>query len=71
MRVTDIRPSGMTQQRNLVVRGREKGEAEDAVGLTWRDYLALFVAAVETVGLPLLIFMLVVIVLLVITRFLR
>ncbi|MDA4114640.1 MAG: hypothetical protein OK474_11395 [Thaumarchaeota archaeon] len=54
-----------------MVRRRGKGETDDAAGLTWRDYLALFVAAVETVGLPLLIFMLVVIILLVLSRLVR
>ena len=62
----------MTQERDLVVGRRQKGGTdEDVVGLTWRDYLALFVAALETVGLPLLIFIVVVIIVLIIARIVR
>ena len=59
----------MTQESDLGARGRQKGERDDDAGdLTWRDYLALFVAAVETVGLPLLVFIIVVLIVLAVAR---
>ncbi len=44
---------------------------DDSIRVGWKDYLALFAAALETVGLPVLIFILVVAVVLVVTRFIR
>ena len=49
--------------------GREP--KDDSVRLGWKDYLALFAAALETVGLPILVFILVVAVILVLTRAIR
>ena len=62
----------MIQERDPGTRSGQKGERDDGgADLTWRDYLALFVAAVETVGLPLLVFIIVVLIVLVVARLVR
>jgi hypothetical protein len=42
-----------------------------SVGIGLRDYFALFLAALETVGLPILVFVVVVIVLVFVAKFVR
>ena len=51
--------------------GGNAGVANGGEELTWRDYLAIFVAAVETVGLPLLVFIVVVLIVVALSRFVR
>jgi hypothetical protein len=52
--------------------GEDGSSGDDSsAGLALRDYLALFIAALETVGLPILVFMAVVIVLVFVAKFVR
>jgi len=48
-----------------------EGEKKEKVGLSWRDYLALFLAALETAGLPLLILILIIAIVLALSRLVR
>jgi len=59
----------MKHQRDIA-RGTA-GVTNGGEELTWRDYLAIFVAAVETVGLPLLVFIVVVLIVLALSRLVR
>ncbi len=48
--------------------GDEDGKEERDATLGWRDYIALFIAFIETIGLPLLIMVAVILVILAVVR---